>query len=138
MIALNLQYVTLRTDATVDPFSPQTAPLPYGGFCAMTEVMDSGGGLITSASSLSRFIFSNNVYVNDITDDPGRTEHIRDGNITGTSAAAKSFSSKDGSKKYDMAVIFNQFDKKYKQGPIVNAPLDRFIDSLTTLVQANF
>ena len=79
-------------DATMSPFSPATAPLPYGGFGTMTEVMDSAGGLITSAKSLSQFISQHNVWVNDITDDPGRNggETTRSGSLPGTAAIARS------------------------------------------------
>src|SRR5262249_4765815 len=98
-------------DATTDPFDLNSAPLPYGGDGAMTEVMDSGGGLITTASSLAKFIHTYNVDVKDIPNtndeikqEACRHESSRDGDMPGTSAFAKSFSNK--TVQFDFAVIF--------------------------------
>jgi len=128
-------------DTTLSPFVTRLVPLPYGGFGTMTEVMDSGGGLLTSAKSLAKFIYYNNVLVSDITDNPGRNDgQQRDGDMAGTSSVAASFSLKDGSKQFDMAMIFNSFDAGgNKMGPITtNDGLQRFVDSIKAFVLANF
>jgi N-acyl-D-amino-acid deacylase len=126
-------------DATEHPLSPAAVPLPYGGFGSMTELMDSSGGLITSARSLSAFINNYNNYVNTIDDPMGRRDGKRRfGAMPGTSACAYSFSSKNGSKKFDYAFMFNQRDKGDKEVSAVSAKLDRFCQTLDDLVQANY
>lgn len=126
-------------DATKHPLSFALAPLPYGGFGAMTELMDSSGGLITSARSLSAFINRFNNYLDSIHDPMGRQDNKRRfGAMPGTSACAFSFSSKDGSKKFDYAFIYNQRDKGAKEVLPVSAKLDRFCQTLDDLVQANY
>lgn len=129
-------------DATLHPADLTAAPLPYGGFGGMTEVMDAGGGLITSANSLSRFINSFSVSGDGTGDEviassAGRHNGRRDGGMPGTSAVAKSFSRKDPSRLFDMAFIFNQFDKSTKIG-IASGKLDRFVDSLEQSIRSNF
>jgi CubicO group peptidase (beta-lactamase class C family) len=100
-------------DATIDPYNPKTARLPYGGDGSRKELMDSGGGLIMSANSLARFISQNNVFLEmldtgNIVGQKGRTTANRQGMMPGTQAVADSFKGK--SNHYDMAVIFNRQD----------------------------
>jgi CubicO group peptidase (beta-lactamase class C family) len=125
-------------DATRHPADPTPAPLPYGGSGAMTELMDSGGGLVTSARSLARFIFSNNVFGQNITDGRGRSNGRRDGGMPGTTAVSESFVGKNGSVLYDMAFIFNQRDKSTKDGMITSPRLDTFVNRLKTQISQDF
>jgi CubicO group peptidase (beta-lactamase class C family) len=41
--------------SALEPHASVNAPLPYGGAGFVTELMDSGGGLMTTASNLARF-----------------------------------------------------------------------------------
>jgi|APCry1669193181_1035450.scaffolds.fasta_scaffold00443_12 CubicO group peptidase (beta-lactamase class C family) len=132
-------------DATQKPDSPLLAPLPYGGSGTMTELMDSSGGLVTSARSLSRFIFHHKVVLKDIDHESderynGTIPENRVGGMPGTSAVACSFKNKNGTKKYDYAFIFNQKDKGSKN-EILHDPsskLDHLCKSLEELIERNF
>ena len=76
-------------------------------------------GVQTCALPISKFITKHNVVLGTL--DPSKTlaqlkgrqvnvTLTRDGSMPGTQAAASTFQSKDGSRLYDMAVIFNKQD----------------------------
>ena len=123
-------------DATIDPFDPKPAPLPYGGDGSRKEVMDSGGGLIMSANSLAKFIGQNNVYLGTL--DPTKTVRqlkmrqnmTRYGSMPGTQAVAHCFQEKGGSKLYDMAVIFNKQDTSKTDPGDDSTDFDRLVRHL--------
>lgn len=126
-------------DASIDPFDPRPAAFPYGGSGAMTEVMDSGGGLITTARSLSLVIFNYNNSVQDITDSPMRNNDARrDGNMPGSSAVTKCFLNDAKTRALDMAFIFNQMNKGIKQGIIDTDRRDRFTQKLEDILRSRF
>jgi CubicO group peptidase (beta-lactamase class C family) len=130
-------------DATLDPFDRTPAPLPYGGFDGMTELMDSGGGLITSADSLSHFISNYSVIGEGITvgesivSTLGRHTGRRDGGMPGTSSVSKCFDGKNGLPGFDFAFIFNQYDKSTKVGE-ATGKLDDFVAGLESIVRSKF
>jgi CubicO group peptidase (beta-lactamase class C family) len=131
-------------DATRDPFDPTPAPLPYGGDGSRKEVMDSGGGLVMSANSLARFIGQNNAYLSNL--DPNksipqlkaRTNSTRYGSMPGTQAVAHCFQSKDGSKRYDMAVIVNKQDTSKKDPGDDSNDFERLVRHLDEKIQEVF
>ena len=102
----------------------------------MTELMDSGGGLITSARSLGKFIGSYNVAVGDAGAARGRVETARAGGMAGTTSWAECFNEK--SKKYDFAFIFNQRDKGQKPGQTTSLNLGNFIWSMKEKIKARY
>ena len=140
-------------DATTDPSDNSLVPFPYGGDGAMTEVMDSGGGLITTATSLSKFIVNYNVLPSDIVDGNNQPTNrgrngaawlAKDGNMPGTSAIACSFLGDDGKTQFDMAFIFNQQDFGISTGkqdfghitlPPISDKFNRFTGSMTDLIK---
>jgi CubicO group peptidase (beta-lactamase class C family) len=95
-------------DATRHPADLTPALLPYGGFGGMTELMDSGGGLITTAQALARVVSMFNNKRGSLTEPGGRTPGgPRFGGMPGTTACTRSFDAKLGSRCYDYAFIFN-------------------------------
>ena len=137
----------LGPDATRGPYDPILAPLPYGGDGSRKEVMDSGGGLIMSANSLAKFITARNVVLGTL--DPGKTlaqlkgrqvnvTLTRDGSMPGTQAAASSFQAKDGSRLYDMAVIFNKQDTSKMDPGDNSTDFDRLVRHLGDKIKEVF
>jgi len=87
-----------RGPSALQPRSNTVVPNPYGGEGYMTELMDSGGGLATTAGTLARFLSKHAVWGMG-----GRAPGFeRSGGMAGTSSYA--FSRPNG---VDCACIFN-------------------------------
>ncbi|RYG09819.1 MAG: class A beta-lactamase-related serine hydrolase [Burkholderiales bacterium] len=130
-------------DATRSPYDPRPARLPYGGDGSRKEVMDSGGGLIMSANSLARFIGTNNVFLGRLdatmlAQQKQRTNATRYGAMPGTAAAARCFQEKNGSKRYDMAIIFNKQDMSKTDRDDDSNDFERLVRNLETRVAEVF
>ena len=131
-------------DATKHPADLSPARLPYGGDGSLKETMDSGGGLVMSANSLARFIGQNNVFLSALAPNvtlgqlKARRNATRNGSMPGTQAVGHCFQEKDGSKLYDMAVIFNKQDTS-KMDPGDNSnDFDRLVRHLEAKVREAF
>jgi CubicO group peptidase (beta-lactamase class C family) len=91
--------------SALDPKSDTPVPNQYGGEGWMTELMDSGGGLATTAATLAKFISKHAVW-----DMGGRSAGSeREGSMAGTTSY--SFSRPNG---VDCVVIFNT--RSFKSG----------------------
>lgn len=131
-------------DATRGPYDPKPARFPYGGDGSRKEVMDSSGGLVMSANSLARFVGSHNVMLPSLGPSATyarqklRTNGTRTGSMPGTQAAAHCFQEKDGSKRYDLAVIFNKQDLSKTDPGDGNSDFERLLDRLEGRIRSAF
>jgi CubicO group peptidase (beta-lactamase class C family) len=93
----------------LEPHSGVYAPYPYGGEGYVTELMDSGGGLMTNAATLSGFINQHAVWGLG-----GRAAgSARSGSMAGTSSYAGSLTN-----NVDFAYIFNT--RSFSNGNALN------------------
>lgn len=131
-------------DATRGPYDPKPARLPYGGDGSRKEVMDSSGGLVMSANSLARFIGAHNVFLPSLDPDATiasqklRTNGTRTGSMPGTESGARCFQEKNGSKRYDVAVIFNKQDMSKTDPGDDNDDFERLLDRLEGKIRGVF
>lgn len=102
----------------VHPSSPDPVPLAYGGEGFVTELMDSGGGLMTTANTLARF-----AHVRAAFRGSDRTPGSRSGSMAGTSSRMTSRGA-----DIDYAWIFNT--RAFRQP---NDPLEHFNKRLDDL-----
>lgn len=108
--------------SALEPRSNVKVPYPYGGEGWMTERMDSGGGLATTAATLAKFISKHAVW-----DLGGRAPGSeREGSMAGTTSYA--FSRPNG---VDCALIFNTRNFENQ-----NHTFDSFITHMRTLLDS--
>jgi hypothetical protein len=103
--------------------------------------MDSGGGLVTSASSLSKFIGLHNISVDLITDSDTRRNARRDGNMPGSNAISECFSFTDKAgtmHTVDYAIIFNCYRLANKVEGYQNIQFEEMVTKVKEKVMAKF
>lgn len=105
----------------LEPHSDVFAPYPYGGESYVTELMDSGGGLMTNAATLSEFINQHAVWGLG----SRAAGSARSGSMAGTSSYASSLTN-----QVDFAYIFNS--RSFNgNGDVLND----YTEKLTALLQ---